>query len=149
MFRDGAARVLVFRLGDERFAVPLASVEELVDAPAMHRIPDAPPQVLGVATIRGMLVTVYDPRAALNIAGASAAAAVLLFARDDRHVALAVDDVHDVLTIAEDEVREAPAIGASDGMLLGVVRRGGELVALLDIRALLDAVTMISEGEDA
>lgn len=150
MFRDGAARVLVFRLGDERFAVSLASVEELVDVPAMHALPDAPPHVLGVATIRGALVTVYDPRPALNIGGAPAPGALLLFTRDDRRVALAVDDVQDALTVEEPDVRAAPGVDAADGVLLGVVRRGGvgraELVALLDARALLDAVTMVSEG---
>ena len=67
MFRDGAERFLVFGIGAERFAVPLTGVDEVIDAPAVQRIPDAPRSVLGVTSIRGSLVTFYDPRPLLNV----------------------------------------------------------------------------------
>ena len=34
MFRDGAARLLVFRVGSERFAVELSAVAEVIATPA-------------------------------------------------------------------------------------------------------------------
>ena len=67
MFRDGAERFLVFGIGAERFAVPLTAVDEVIETPSMQRIPDAPRSVLGVTSIRGSLVTFYDPRPLLNI----------------------------------------------------------------------------------
>ena len=42
MFRDGAERFLVFGIGAERFAVQLIAVDEVIEAPPVQRIPDAP-----------------------------------------------------------------------------------------------------------
>jgi chemotaxis signal transduction protein len=152
MFRDGIARLLVFRVGPERFAVGLERVDEVVDAPAVQRMPDAAPTVLGIATIRGGLVTVYDPRPLLNVQG-SVDGAALVFVRDGRRLAVAIDDVFDAITVEEAQLLPAPGggsgggAGSSEGILVGVVRRGSELIAVLDANALLDAATVVGEGE--
>jgi purine-binding chemotaxis protein CheW len=143
MFRDGAARVLVFRLGDEYFAVALDAVDEVIDAPAMRPLPDAAGAVRGVAAVRGELITIYDPRAVLGVAGRVGGAA-LLFHHDARRgsqrLGVLVDDVHDAITVDAQDVQSAPGAGASDGLLAGLVRRGGDLIALLDVHALIDAL---------
>ncbi len=146
MFRDGAARVLVFRLGVERFAVELAAVDEVLDAPPLRRVPDAPPSVLGIATIRGEMVTMYDTRAVLGVDGALGETA-LLFKHEGRRVGLTIEDVDEAFIADESELRSAPGSEASSGMLMGVIRRGRELVAVLDAGALVDAATSVTEGQ--
>ncbi len=147
MFRDGSARLLVFRVGGERFAVELRMVDEVIDAPSFQPIPDAPEAVRGIATVRGELVTVYDPHPVLHVDGRVDETA-LVFARNGRRVALLVDDVYDASTVAEDEVLRPPggASATADGVLIGLIRRDGELIALLDADALLDAVAA-GDGE--
>lgn len=147
MFRDGVARVLVFRLGAERFAVSLAAVDEVVEPPPVHPLPDAAAGVLGVASLRGELVPIFDTGVFLHVSRRGESGAVLLFAREERRVGLAIDDVYDAITVEESEVMAVPGSEASDGILRGVVRRGSELIAVLDIDALLDAATMVSQGE--
>jgi purine-binding chemotaxis protein CheW len=146
MFRDGPVRFLVFRLGGERFAVPLSEVDEVIDAPALQRIPDAAATLLGIATIRGSFITVYDPRPVLGVDGGNVGA-VLLFERADRRVGLAVDDVFDPLTVEKHELLPAPGADASDRILIGVIRRGSDLITALDTHALLDAASVVAEGE--
>ena len=146
MFRDGAERLLVFRVGAERFAVPLAGVDEVIDGPSVQPLPDSTEHLLGVAMVRGELVSVYDPRPLLRVDGAVNGAA-LLFARGDRRVALAIDDVYDAITIEETDLLPSRTIDASDGVLVGLVRRGSDLIAVLDTDALLDAATSAAEGE--
>jgi len=146
MFRDGAERFIVFRVGGERFAVPMADVDEVIEAPAVQRVPDAGATTLGIAGVRGTFLTVYDPRPLLGVGG-DVAGAVLLFVRDDRRVGLAIDDVFDPLTFDQHELRPAPGADASDGILIGVVRRGSDLIAVLDTQALLDAAVAVPEGE--
>jgi chemotaxis signal transduction protein len=70
-----------------------------------------------------------------------------LFERDGRRIGLAIDDVYDAITVEETDLRSVPGSEAADGVLVGVVRRGTDLVAVLDAKALLDRVTM--EGEKA
>jgi chemotaxis signal transduction protein len=151
MFRDGAARLLVFRVGAERFGVELQAVDEVIDAPVVQSIPDAPATVLGVATIRGELITVYDPRPLLRVRGRleeEGNGAALLFARDDRRVGLAIDDVYDAIRIEDGDLLKAPGGGAaaSDGLLVGLIRRAGNLIGILDANALLDAA-IAGDGE--
>ena len=146
MFRDGMARLLVFQLGAERFAVALDSVDEVIDVPIVQPLPDALPNVRGITTVHGALVTVYDPRPLLNVVDGFDGAA-LVFVRDSRRVALAVDDVFDAITVRESELRSAPGAGGADGILIGVIRVGNDLFAVIDATALLNAAMVVSEGE--
>jgi purine-binding chemotaxis protein CheW len=146
MFRDGVVRLLVFRVGDERFAVPLSDVDEVVEAQPVQRVPDSPPTVLGVASIRGALLTVYDPRPVLMVDG-SVDAAMLLFVRGGRRVALAIDDVFDPVMVSERELLPTPSGAESDGIVIGVVRRESTLTAVLDTDALFRAAIDGPEGE--
>ena len=100
---------------------------------------------------RGIHVTALDSSSSKRILGSDGmalyASGHLLFVRDGRRLAIAIDDVFDAVTVEESELRPAPGAGASDGILVGVVRRDDELIAVLDANALLDAATTVSEGE--
>jgi chemotaxis signal transduction protein len=141
MFRDGPERLLVFRVGTERFGVVLSAVREVVDSPTVNRVPDAAPSLLGVAMVRGELVPLYDARVLLDVGQAGGTpAAALLFWVDDRRIALAIDDVFDPVRVEEHELRPMPGAGAADAMIRGLVRRAGDLIAVLDEGALLDSM---------
>ena len=47
--RTGTAELLVFRIGVERFAVELRMVDEVIDLPKIHHVPEMPPAMLGVS----------------------------------------------------------------------------------------------------
>ena len=136
--RLGTADLLVFRVGRELFAVELVAVEEALDMPIVHRLPEMPPAMLGVFTLRGLLVSVFAPDDTLGVAYQDAAT-VVVFCGGDRRIALAADDVDDVLQADLTTVRDAPGSSTKDGAVLGVVRRGEDLIALLDAQSLLAA----------
>ena len=136
--RVGTADMLVFRVGRELFAVELVAVEEALDMPIVHRLPEMPPAMLGVFTLRGLLVSVFSPEETLGVAYQDAAT-VVVFCGGERRIALAADDVDDVLLADLTTVRDAPGSRTKDGALLGVVRRGADLIALLDAPSLLTA----------
>src|SRR5438552_14435796 len=63
MVEAGAGRVVVCRVGDERFVLPVAAVREVVASPPVTRLPEAPPLVRGLANVHGTLVTtISGPR---------------------------------------------------------------------------------------
>lgn len=139
MLNDGATRMLVFRIGSELFALPIGAVHEVIDMPAVQQLPDAPKNILGIATLRGDLVSIYDPRPLLQ-AGDDSFGTVLIFAGDKGRIGLAIDDVFDPMLMEAADVRSAPGVDASDGLLLGVVRRGTDLIGVLDDDALMRAI---------
>lgn len=146
MFGDGVARLLVFRVGNERFAVELAAVHEVIELPALQPVPDAPPMLMGIMALRGAMVPVYDLRPLLR-AGHGTIGGALVFERAGCTIAFAIDDVYDSLLVEERELRPAPGGDGSDALLLGLVRRGSDLIAVLDSAALLAAARMDTEGQ--
>jgi purine-binding chemotaxis protein CheW len=90
-------RLLVWRAGSAKCAARLDTLQEVVPAGGITPIPGAPAEVCGLANVRGRVVTVIDGRA---LAGASATAppALLVLVRvRGRTVALAVDEVGDLV----------------------------------------------------
>jgi purine-binding chemotaxis protein CheW len=146
MSRDDGSRVLVFRMGHERFGIPLSDVHEVLDAQPIQRVPDASSAVLGVTSIRGALTTVYDVRSLLS-AGGTVDGALLVFERKDGRIAVAIDDVYDATVVESGEMLSVPRRAASDGLLTGMLRRGSDLVAVLDTDALLLAATSSRQGD--
>ena len=146
MASDGVARFLVFRVGNERFAVELAAVHEVIEAPALQAVPDAPPTLLGVTRLRGEFVPIHDLRPILRAGGGTIGGA-LLFERQGRTIGLAIDDVYDAMLVEEQELRPAPGMEGSDALLIGLVRRGSDLIAVLDADALLAAVRRDTEEQ--
>jgi purine-binding chemotaxis protein CheW len=136
---EGLAYTLVFHVGQERFATDLAAVEEAIELPAVHHLPEMPEHLLGVFELRGRLVPIYSPARVLRVSLASEAAAVLVLRWNDRRLGLAVDDVDDVLAIDAALVRRAPIPDNDDNVLLGVIRRDNELLAIVDAEALAQA----------
>jgi purine-binding chemotaxis protein CheW len=134
--RDGQSDTLVFRVGGERFAIDLAAVEEAIELPSVHHLPEMPEHLLGVFELRGRLVPIYSPQRVLRVALTHDAAAVLVLRSEEKRLGLAVDDVDDVLTIDGAAVRRAPIPDNEDNVLLGVIRRGADLLALVDAESL-------------
>jgi purine-binding chemotaxis protein CheW len=145
--RTGTLELLVFRLANELFGIDLASVEEAIDLPAVRHVPEMPPAMLGVITVRGSLTSLYSPERALGLALAASASA-LIFKRGRGRVALVVDDVDDVFTLDLTQLRDAPGV-EGDGILLGVVRRADALLGLVDAEALIAACQAIPVLETA
>lgn len=136
---EGRSDTLVFHIGRERFAIDLASVDEAIELPSVHHLPEMPADLLGVFELRGRLVPVYSPVRVLRVPLARQAAAVLVLRWGEKRLGLAVDDVDDVLTVDARAVRRAPITDNEDNVLLGVIRRDADLLALVDADALAQA----------
>lgn len=145
MRRDRPARLLVFRVGEELFAVELGAVIEVVDAPEVHDVPEAPAVVLGVTTLHDQIVTAFDAHRLLRV-GDGACGAALVFEKHGRRLALCVTDVLDTVEITSGQLRSVAGMDMSDGVLQGVVRRDDELIAVVDADALIGSA--LAQAED-
>jgi len=129
--REGRAELLVFRVAGELFATELRSVEEAVEGVEVRCIPDAPRTMLGVFALRDRTLPMYALVRVLDLPEREPATMTLVIRPSTARIALAVDAVDDVFDTPFAAVRPAPT-PENDGMVLGVVWRGSELVTLLD-----------------
>jgi len=163
--RADGVELLLFRVGGDLFATDLLAIEEALELGDVHPVPGAPPAMLGVLGLRGRLLPVYSPEAALRQpprGDRRAAYALVLSAfggqEASRPVAVAVDDVEDVHRVDLRDVQdpgaaravesaEAGAGAVEHDAVLGVVRWNGEIVALVDPEALAAACAAAGEGQ--
>jgi chemotaxis signal transduction protein len=137
--RAGALHIVAC-VGDERFAFPVADVEEAVDAPRIEWVPVAPDGMLGQLAHRGRMVGAWDAARIFRLARPAGGGAALVLRDGPHRMALVVDDVLDVVRIGEATLREAPAGADPDGVLSGVClrtdrgQRGGDDALLSVVR---------------
>ena len=93
-----AGRVVVCRVGNRRFTVPVAAVREVVVAPGIVPIPGVPPVIRGVVNVRGGLVTVISGAILVMEAGDGLGQCLLVLDMYDGRVAIEVDEVEDLHT---------------------------------------------------
>jgi purine-binding chemotaxis protein CheW len=127
----GGSEVLSFRVGGELFALDLAAVEEVVEMPEIHPLPHAPAAMLGALRLRRRLMPLYTPAPLLGV-GDVASGAVLILRRENRRVAIAIDDVDDVLVVDVADIRRPPSGDGAESVLVGVTLHRHQLVSLLD-----------------
>jgi purine-binding chemotaxis protein CheW len=86
--------VVLFEAAGERFALPAAQVMEIVRPPAITRVPNSPPNLLGVANLRGRVLPVVSVGGLLGHAHAEISRATrVVVVAGDSPVGLVVDTV--------------------------------------------------------
>jgi purine-binding chemotaxis protein CheW len=124
-------QIVVFTLGDEEYAFPIADVHEIIRRTEPRWVASPEPWVRGIISLRGRIVPVYDLAARLGVAGgASEDWKIVILTAGDDVAGVIVDDVQEVLTVSSDQVESLPY--GADGGVEAVANLGDRLVALLD-----------------
>jgi purine-binding chemotaxis protein CheW len=131
-----AMRLVVFRLGDERYAVPLSCVRELARVPPITPVPRLPPFVAGVANLRGNILGLIDLR---TVVGASPAGPgedgkrrMLVLHVEGVTAGLLVDAVEDVAAEGELDPPVATLPDFLRPLVRGHLQSGGALITVLE-----------------
>jgi purine-binding chemotaxis protein CheW len=132
-------QLVVFRLGEQSFAVPIAQVREVVAAGELTPMPGWPPYLAGVLVLRGAVLPVVELRTLLELAGeAPARRQVVVVERPDAVFGLLVDGVSQVLRLGPEGLEPPPQVAGARGFLAGVARTEAGLVLVLQLDRLLD-----------
>lgn len=146
--RDDIREYLAFGLAGERFALPLASIREILKLTSITEVPRSPVAVLGILSVRGRITTVIDLRRRLRMGGAERGkgSRILLVDGGTEVMGLLVDVVHHVVRLHDEEI-ELGAVVAGDlsEYVFGIGRPGGIEAAEEgeDILILLDPVPLL------
>src|SRR5512146_3105106 len=156
---DPLAQLCTFRIAGEDYAIDIMRVREIIHPLPITPVPRAPACVEGVVRLRGDVIPVLDVRKRFGLSAAAPTrkSRFLVVNVAGRRLALAVDEVREVLRIPRSEIRPAPVLGAPGAprFFLGACggdraggRGGATLRLLLNVKALLDPATP-GEADDA
>lgn len=143
--RVAGGQMLAFMLGGEAFGVDILSVKEIRGWSPVTRIPQSPPQVLGVLNLRGAVVPIIDLRLRFELpsAGFSPTTVIIVLSlhteTGTRECGVVVDSVSDVVDIAPESLRPPPSIGGQSRAkyIRGLANVGDRMLILLDVAQLV------------
>jgi len=127
--------------------IPVEAVREVTTGAELTPVPLASPLVGGLLNLRGEIVTAIDLRRCLQVGERPAGQRPvhLILRSDDGCVSLLVDEVGDVLDVADEDIEPAPRTlrGRIRELITGVHKLDGRLLLVLDT----DGVLSFSSGE--
>ena len=136
-----ALEYLAFTLGAEEYGVDIQKVQELRGYEAVTWIANAPAYIKGVINLRGAIVPIVDMRIKLGVPDPSydQFTVVVILTIGASVMGMVVDSVSDVTTLAPEQIKPAPDLGAAveASYLLGIGTLEGRMLILVDIERMM------------
>ncbi|MEZ4743748.1 MAG: chemotaxis protein CheW [Bdellovibrionota bacterium] len=140
-FEEGK-RYLEFSLGEEKFAIPLLAVKEVIAIPQLTPVPYSPKHFLGIMNLRGQIISVIDLRQKFDIKpNDSKENAVIICDLSSIVLGVVVDSVNSVLSPKAADISDVPRFDSkqNNDYIEAIYRQKESLVLFLDIAKVLSA----------
>ena len=139
---QNVGQFLAFQLDDEEYALDISQISEIIKAREFTEIPRSPEFVLGIISLRGVVVPVFDLCCRLNlgVAEITANSRIVVCQSGEVTVGLLVDNINQVVNLVEDEIEPPPGVlsGLDREMVFGIGRYQGRMIILLQLNHVLD-----------
>jgi purine-binding chemotaxis protein CheW len=140
--KNDSTSYLTFALGDEKFAIPVDHVQEVVEFGQVTKVPNAPVYMLGIINLRGRVLPLLDTKLKLGLPATtlshkSRIMVLDLQLEDDKNLQIGamVDLAKEVIEISEGEIQEAPEFEnlKTSAPITGIVNKQGDITMIMDI----------------
>ncbi|MEI8151317.1 MAG: chemotaxis protein CheW [Hyphomicrobiales bacterium] len=129
-------------IGGHMFGLPIFRVQDVFVPERLTRVPLAPPEVAGILSLRGRIVTAIDMRMRLDLGARAAGAPVMAIGIElkGESYGLLVDAVGEVIALPDSECEAKPANldPRLSRVAAGIYRLEGQLMVVLDVDRVLD-----------
>ena len=136
-----ATQLLTFTLGEERFALDIARVREVMDYTTVTKVPRTPEYMSGVINLRGVVVPVVDMRRKFGMSPTEKTVSTcviiveLVLEGETVVVGAMADSVCEVIDLESAQIEPAPRIGTSlnTEFIKGMGKHNETFIIILDI----------------
>lgn len=147
---------LTFKLDEERFALDVAKVREILDFTTITRVPQTPSFMKGVINLRGSVVPVIDMRLKFGMSETEKTVNTCIvvveveFENETIILGALADAVQEVVEMEPEQIEPAPRIGTrlNTDFIRGMGKRDNEFIMILDIDKIFtsDEIKMTQEA---
>lgn len=136
-------QMIIFKLGNEEYSVPITSVQEIIMPQEETRIPKSPKFVEGVINLRGQIIPIIDGKKKFMLSSEKISNSIderiMILDVNKETIGLIVDEVSEVIHLKVEEI-ESPPIERTDEteFIWGVGKYQDRLLILLDADKFLD-----------
>jgi purine-binding chemotaxis protein CheW len=139
---DDAEEYLCFRVANEKYAINIMSIKEIIKPREETEVPRMPTFVTGIISLRGVIIPIIDMRLRLGLpTGAQAGKErVVVLKSDDSFCGVLVDEVVQVVRLRVSAIEQPPAVleGIDREFVQGIGRFDDRMLILLNLGCILD-----------
>ena len=141
MSAESSFEYVTVRIGGQLFGVEVCEIREVFSPQDVTSVPRAPAEIAGLMNLRGRIVTAVDARSRLGLPARREDEPVMALGLEQGSelFGVLVDEVGEVMRLKADTLEASPAHLDPQwrALLKGVHRLEKELLAILDVRALI------------
>ena len=124
-------QLVVFSLGGEEYALPIASVHEIIRYTEPRNVASDAAWIRGIIGLRGKIIPIFDLAARMELATVgSEPGKIVIVESGTGQVGIMVDEVEEVLTVSADLLEDVPS--ASRDSIEAIAKIDDRLVILLN-----------------
>jgi len=136
---------IVVKIGSEHYGIDISYIDNIVRMTKITRVPKAPFHYRGIMNLRGEIVPVMSIRRRMGLEDdefTDASRIIILKFEQQGLVGVVVDEVNEVLTLANDEIDRASKStkGGKNSFINGVGKNGNELISIFAIDSIVEDV---------
>lgn len=130
-------QIVVFKLGEEHFAVDTERVQGINDMMVVTKVPKAPSYIKGLINLRGSIKSLVDINLLLDLKSDNKQENIIILKVQDEEIGISVDEVEEVLDVEEKDIQKVEA-NANSQYIKGIINIDGRLLTIIDIDNLLN-----------
>jgi purine-binding chemotaxis protein CheW len=138
---DDIVQLVGFVIGDEEYAVPILSIQEIIKPFSWTRVPQVPKYVMGVFNLRGAVIPLIDLRAKFGIPTKkhSEETRFIVMRHGDDVAGFVIDRLTMAIRIKKENIGPAPdTISGDETMIDGVGKQEDKIITILKVNKLLE-----------
>lgn len=138
---DDVVQLVGFIIGDEEYAVPILSIQEIIKPFAWTRVPQVPDYVLGVFNLRGSVIPLIDLRMKFGLKqkNHNDETRFIVIKHGDDVAGFVIDRLTMAIRIKKANIGPAPDTVAGDETLIdGVGKQSDRIITILKVDKLLE-----------
>ena len=138
---DDVVQLVGFMIGDEEYAVPILSIQEIIKPFAWTRVPQVPNYVLGVFNLRGAVIPLLDLRTKFGLTPKKQGEDTrFIVMRHGNDVAgFVIDRLTMAIRIKKENIGPAPdTVSGEDTIIDGVGKQADKIITILKVNKLLE-----------
>lgn len=130
-------QMIIFRLGNEEYSVPITSVQEIIMRQTPTHLPKSPSWVEGVINLRGRIIPIIDGKKKFSLDARHNEninnSRIMVLDVNHEIVGLIVDEVSEVIHLKTEDIDPSPVdIGEDNDFLWGVGKFQNRLLILIN-----------------
>ena len=137
---DDVVQLVGFVIGDEEYAVPILSIQEIIKPFTWTRVPQVPKYVLGVFNLRGAVIPLIDLRTKFGLPTKKQndETRFIVMRNGDDVAGFVIDRLTMAIRIKKENIGPAPdTVNSDDTIIDGVGKQEDKIITILKVNKLL------------